>query len=85
VFLNLFRRDDAAHHEIYFVEKVTVRRAWRPIDAFVIVGWSLIFAKCVLASIAIHYWDAPIHDFYVWGPSVIFGGVCTFLYLRREE
>jgi hypothetical protein len=85
VFLIWFSRDEAANHEVYFVEKVTVRRRWHPVDTFVVVGWALILTKCVLASIAIHHWDAPIHDFYVWGPSLIFGGVCTFLYLRREE
>lgn len=85
MFVNWFKRDEAAHQEAWFVEKVSVRRPTHPIDTFIVVGWSLILLKCVLASLAIHHWDVPIHDFYVWGPSVIFGALCTFLYLRREE
>ncbi len=69
----------------WFVGKVTVRRPWHPVDRFVVGGWLLIITKCILASIAIHRWDIPIHDFYVWGPSFIFGGLCTLLYLRRES
>ena len=85
MFFPWLTREANASHEDLFVEKVTVRRPWRPVDAFVIVGWSLILLKCVLASVAIHRWSMPIHDLYVWGPSVIFGAVCTWLYLRREE
>ena len=87
VFLNWFRSDarEAAGHDDWFIEKVTVRRPLHAVDAFVVTGWCLIVVKCVLASIAIHHWDIPIHDAYVWGPSWIFGGVCTYLYLRSEE
>ncbi len=85
MFLNWFSRDEAAHHESYFVAKVTVRRPRHPVDAFIVGGWSLILTKCVLASLAIHHWDVPVHDLYVWGPSLVFGGVCTFLYLRRDD
>lgn len=68
-----------------FVGKVTVKRPVHPIDAFIIGGWTLILIKCVLASVAIWYWKIPIGHFYIWGPSLIFGGVCTTLYLTREE
>jgi hypothetical protein len=85
VFLNWFNRDEAAHHEEYFIEKVTVRRPMHPIDAFVVVGWTLILTKCALASFAISHWNVPVDPGYIWWPSVIFGAVCTFLYLRREE
>lgn len=84
MWFNWFKSDAEAHEEL-FVEKVTVRHPWRPVDSFVVVSWALIVTKCVLASFAIHHWHVPIHDLYVWGPSFIFGGVCTFLYLRREE
>jgi hypothetical protein len=60
------------------------RRQVHPVDSFVVGGWILILTKCILASIAIHHWNIPIADFYVWGPSVIFGATCTFLYLTRE-
>lgn len=88
MFLNWLRRSlrfpDQNGSEA-FVEKVTVKRPVYPIDAFVIGGWTLILVKCVLASIAIWYWKIPIGHFYIWGPSLIFGGVCTTLYLTREE
>lgn len=69
-----------------FVRKVRVesrnRRRW---SIWLIAGgWSLIVIKCILASVAIRHWDIPIADFYVWGPSFIFGGLCTFLYLSRS-
>lgn len=78
-------RDAANDADHFFVEKVRVHRPLHPVDAFVVVGWVLILTKCVLASIAIRRWEIPIHDFYVWGPSCIFGAVCTYLYLTREE
>ena len=68
-----------------FVQKVKVPRRLHPVDAFVLVGWALILGKCVLASLAIHRWQIPIDDFYVWGPSCIFGALCTWLYLTRPE
>ncbi|BET66484.1 hypothetical protein ASA1KI_14020 [Opitutales bacterium ASA1] len=69
----------------FFVSRVTVRekRHWRPVDAFVVVGWSLILGKCVLASWAIERWSVPVSDFYVWVPSCVFGALCTWLYLSR--
>jgi hypothetical protein len=85
VFLNWFKREDAVQHEAWFVERVRVRRPLRPLDAFVVGGWLLILVKCVLASIAIRRWEIPVHEIYVWGPSVLLGAVCTLLYLRREE
>jgi hypothetical protein len=69
-----------------FVRRVRVRTGQgRPrIDWLIVGGWSLILIKCILASIAIRHWNIPIGDFYVWGPSFIFGGVCTFLYVSRS-
>ncbi|MGH8021125.1 MAG: hypothetical protein ACREIA_23165 [Opitutaceae bacterium] len=69
--------------ENLFVSKVTVRRPrrFRSIDGFVLAGWALILVKCLLASAAIRHWDIPIDDFYVWGPSIMFGALCTGLYL----
>ena len=88
MFLNWFRSETRAaasddHH--FFVEKIRVRHPLQPVDTFVVVGWALILAKCGLASVAIHRWQIPVHDIYVWGPSVFFGAVCTWLYLTREE
>ena len=82
--LKLTSRDvpDAQHG--MFVEKVSEPRKFHPVDGFVAGGWSLILLKCVLASVAIHHWAIPIGDFYVWVPSLIFGGLCTSLYLTRE-
>jgi hypothetical protein len=88
VFVNWFRsetREAASDPDHFFVEKVTVRRPLHSVDAFVVIGWTLILVKCVLASLAIHRWAIPIHDLYIWGPSFIFGAVCTYLYLTREE
>lgn len=68
-----------------FVEKVSVARRLHRVDRFVVLGWTLILGKCVLASWAIRRWDIPIADFYVWGPSIIFGALCTYLYLARGE
>lgn len=78
---------DSAAHEHVFVDKVNLRRPRRrmPVDAFVVVGWTLIVVKCVFASMAIRHWSIPIADFYVWGPSFMFGALCTGLYLFRED
>ncbi len=74
--------DQPGTFERLFVSRVTVRRPRRfhGIDGFVLVGWVLILAKCALASVAIRRWDIPIDDFYVWGPSIMFGALCTGLY-----
>ena len=85
MFLNWFKRDDALQHEACFVDKVRIRRPLRPVDAFVVVGWLLILAKCVFATVAIRHWNIPVHDLYIWGPSLLLGAVCSLLYLRREE
>ena len=83
VFINWIKAE-AGDGEHRFVESIEMRRRARPVDAFVIGGWTLILVKCVLASLAIRRWDIPIHDFYVWGPSLMFGALCTWLYLRGE-
>jgi len=64
-----------------------VRRVhrFRSLDTFILIGWALILLKCVLASFAILRWDIPIADFYVWGPSIMFGALCTGLHLSRGE
>ncbi len=71
-------------HESLFVARIERRREWRRVDAFVVVSWALIVGKCLLASLAIEHWSIPIHDLYVWVPSVVFGGLCTWFYLRGE-
>jgi hypothetical protein len=72
-----------------YVESVTIRRRRGPLDTLLVVCWALILIKCVAASWAIRRWDLPIHDFYIWGPSLMFAGLCTVLYLsyrrRRDQ
>lgn len=77
----------AGAQEGVFVDKIRVQRSarTRQVDAFVILGWLLILTKCVLASIAIRHWSIPIADFYVWGPSIMLGALCTGLYLTHHE
>lgn len=83
MFLNVFKADRHPRND-HFVEDVRVRTKRHPVDWLIIGGWSLILIKCILASIAIRHWNIPIADFYVWGPSFIFGGICTTLYLTRD-
>ncbi len=45
--------------------------------------WSLMLTKCLLCTWAVGYWDMPISSFWVWLPSLVFGGVCTLLYVQR--
>ena len=74
-------RDDA---DRAFITKVKIRRKRQPLDAFLIVGWIFILAKCLASSWAVSHYQIPIDPLFVWIPSFLFGGVCTGLYLYRD-
>ncbi len=71
-----------------FVRSVEVKEGQqKPVivfDGLLAVFWGLMLAKCILCTWAVGYWDMPISSFWVWLPSMIFGAVCTFLYVYRE-
>ena len=67
-----------------FITKVRIRRRRHPVDAFLVVGWSLILVKCLASSWAVSRWQIPVDPLFIWAPSCIFGAVCTGLYLYRD-
>ena len=80
----LMGRTTAAASERAFVKRVSVIRKRHPVDLFLVVGWSLILVKCLLSSWAVARWDIPINVLWVWIPSFICAGVCTYLYIYRD-
>lgn len=73
-----------------FVESVRVRKVpqqirirWRPF--VLIVFWTLIAIKCLLAHWAIHHWEMPIGSIYIWAPSVAAAALCTLVFLASGK
>jgi hypothetical protein len=46
----------------------------------VYIFWGLILAKCFLAEWAVVAYRMPFNSLYVWVPTMIFAGVCTWVY-----
>ncbi len=71
-----------------FIEEVKVKdQPWRSAGGFdrLLGGfWTLMLIKCLLCTWAVGYWEMPISSFWVWLPSLVFGALCTLLYLSRE-
>ena len=80
----LIGRTASEASERAFVKRVSVSRRRRPFDLFLVIGWTLILVKCLLSSWAVARYDIPINVLWVWIPSFIFAGLCTFLYLYRD-
>jgi hypothetical protein len=68
-----------------FIQEVRLhsRPARRGVDGLLLGFWGLLLLKCVLSTWAVAHWDMPVSSFWVWLPSIIFGAVCTMLYLMR--
>ena len=67
-----------------FITKVRMRRKRHPVDAFLVVGWSLILVKRLASSWAVSRWQIPVDPLFIWASSFIFGAVCTGLCLYRD-
>ncbi|MGF1450058.1 MAG: hypothetical protein ACFB20_11645 [Opitutales bacterium] len=56
-----------------------------PFRGLVAIFWGLILAKCVVLQWVIEYYTAPVNGWlYIWLPSVVFAGLCTFFYGRLD-
>lgn len=59
---------------------LTGRHCW-----FLGVAWLLIAAKCVLITWAIERWSVPIHPLWIVGPTILFAGLATALWVSHRD
>ena len=69
--------------EASFIRGVRLKPRRRGVDGLLLGFWVLLLVKCLLSTWAVGYWDMPVSSFWVWLPSIVFGAVCTVLYLKR--
>ena len=70
-----------------FVQEVHVSRSVtrnRRIERLLLLGWVLIALKSWLIIWAIAKYQVPVNPLWVIVPTVVFGLVCTVVYIRGE-
>ena len=55
----------------------------RRVRWFMAIAWMVILVKCVLVWWAIEHWNVPFHPLWVVGPTLIFAGLATLLWLAH--
>lgn len=55
----------------------------RRVRWFMAIAWLVILAKCVLVWWAIGHWNVPFHPLWVVGPTLVFAGLATLLWLAH--
>jgi len=49
-----------------------------------VVGWVLIALKCSVLPLAFEHWQVPVHPGWVVIPTLVFGGLVTFLIATHD-
>jgi hypothetical protein len=49
------------------------------------MAWILILAKCILIWWAVEHWQVPVHAFWVIGPTLVFAGLASLLWLTHAR
>lgn len=86
--IQLFSPKPPQAYENAFVERVTVTAKLprnRRVEQLLLIGWALIALKSLLVVWAIHRWHVPFSPLWVIVPTVMFGALCTGLYLFWRE
>lgn len=52
---------------------------------FMAIVWALITVKCGVVWWAMPHWNMPTHPIWVVGPTLIFAGLVTILWLAHRE
>lgn len=86
-FLLLLRRKSLEDYDASFVRDVRVANPEprsRRVEWVLIVSWILILLKSVLVWWAIRTYRVPINAWWIIGPTLGMGAVCTALYVWRR-
>ena len=86
--LQIFGRNPDNEYEQAFVKEITVREA-KParnprVERIIVIGWALIVLKSIFVWWACLHYPVPFHPLWIVGPTVLFGLLCTFVYLGRR-
>ena len=52
---------------------------------FMSVVWVLIAVKCVVVWWGVIHWRMPFHPLWIVAPTLVFGGLATFVWLTHKE
>ena len=76
-------RSKTSNEEIMQIELALEQsQSYDSVRGLATIFWGLIIAKCFLAQWAVLSYDVPINALvFVWFPSLIFGGLCTLIYV----
>ena len=83
----IFGSPRSSDYDREFIREVKIQR---PIKRsaksgfFLLGAWVLIFLKCWAVIWAIERYHIPVHPLWITVPTLVFGGLCTVLYLRGE-
>ena len=85
--LHLFGRGPDNDYERAFVKEITVRE--KPsrdprVERILVLGWLLIVLKSLFVSWACAHYAIPFHPLWLIAPTVLFGLLCTFVYVGRR-
>jgi hypothetical protein len=86
-FLQLFGRNPDNEYEQAFVKEITVREkpARNPrVERIIALGWILIAFKSAFIWWACSRYQVPIHPLWIIAPTVMFGLLCTAIYIGRR-
>jgi hypothetical protein len=84
----LFSRHPAAGCEDAFVEHVHLRPKPprnRRFERLLVACWIVIAVKSAVVVWAVQHWHVPFSPLWVIVPTVMFAGLCTVVYLCRDE
>ena len=76
-------------YEKAFVKEVSTQEIIEPerslrMDRLLAIGWALILIKSIAVWWACEKYAVPIHPLWVILPTMIFGVLCTTIYLQRR-
>jgi len=88
--IHLLTRSSATpeSYDLAFVKEVSVTSEPIPrdrrVEARLIWGWLAIAIKCGAVAWAIHRYHVPVNVWWIVGPTVAMGAVCTGLYIWKR-
>lgn len=86
--LKLLNRSSACASGPRFVEEVhlgdTLPPRDRRLEQLLLAGWIVIALKCAGVVWLVSHYQMPFSAWWVTGPTLVFGALCTALYLLRE-
>lgn len=86
--VRLLSRSSASAPAPLFVEEVRLSETLVPrdrrLERLLLIGWIVISLKCAGVVWLVDHYQMPFSAWWVTGPTLVFGGLCTALYYLRE-